>query len=155
MQYNAFKVPANIYDPNAYKTDGSGNTISDKGVWLASYEFKMFFTNEGSFFRATGFNLGTTSKNTVIIPETLPFNLFSETDGNTNLTVGSTGITITYLSTQESYQNNFDLTNNIEKFRYVLLSMIWFMVRLIPRFGSRATSATAGAQNVMPRVNIP
>ena len=83
LQYNAFKLPANIYDPRAYKTDGSGNTITDKGVWLASYEFKTFFTKEDSFFRATGFNLGTASQN--------PDSSFSTT---------------------QFYQNNFDLTNN-------------------------------------------
>ena len=61
MEFNAFKLPANIYDPDAYKTDGSGNTISDKGVWLSSYEFKMFFSDENLFYRATGFNVGAPS----------------------------------------------------------------------------------------------
>ena len=88
LQYSAFKVPANIYDPNAYKTDGSGNTISDKGVWLASYEFKMFFTKENSFFRATGFNLGTFTNNTLTENFQNNFDLTNNNSTSTGITIG-------------------------------------------------------------------
>ena len=96
LQFNAFKLPANIYDPEAYKTDGSGNTINSKGVWLSSYEFKMFLTNESAFFRATGFNLGTISSSQNALTNNFSIN---------NITQTNSSIT-------ELYQNNFDLTNN-------------------------------------------
>lgn len=39
---NVLKMPANLYDPNGYKTDKDGNKTNLKGVWLTSYQFKMY-----------------------------------------------------------------------------------------------------------------
>jgi hypothetical protein len=63
--FNAFKVRANMYDPNGYRTNSDGfpvNNSYNKGVWLAGYQFLMYFNNKSSIFRSTGFqrdwNLG-------------------------------------------------------------------------------------------------
>jgi hypothetical protein len=63
--FNAFKVRANMYDPNAYRTNSDGFPVINpynKGVWLAGYQFLMYFNNKSSIFRSTGFqrdwNLG-------------------------------------------------------------------------------------------------
>lgn len=53
--FHAFKLPANIYDPIGKKTDKFGNPTGTTGVWLAGYQFKLFFENSG-IFRATGFH---------------------------------------------------------------------------------------------------
>jgi hypothetical protein len=42
---NILKLPANLYDPNGFKTDVNGNPTNQKGVWLSSYQFKMFCSN--------------------------------------------------------------------------------------------------------------
>ncbi len=47
--FNYFKLPANIYDPNGINTRG------EKGVWLASYQFKMYYGNKDISYKATGF----------------------------------------------------------------------------------------------------
>jgi hypothetical protein len=57
--FNAFKVRANMYDPNGYKTNSSGSPVYNsyhKGVWLAGYQFLMYFTSRGEIFRSTGFH---------------------------------------------------------------------------------------------------
>jgi len=56
--FNAFKVRANMYDPNGYRTNSDGfpvNNSYNKGVWLAGYQFLMYFNNRSSIFRSTGF----------------------------------------------------------------------------------------------------
>ena len=56
--FNAFKVRANMYDPNGYRTDSNGFPVYspyNKGVWLAGYQFLMYFTSRGEIFRSTGF----------------------------------------------------------------------------------------------------
>lgn len=62
LEYNAFKLPANIYDPNGYKRNGDGEEKANylgipnqKGVWLSSYEMRVFTTQENSVYRDTGF----------------------------------------------------------------------------------------------------
>lgn len=50
---SVIKLPANLYDPNGFQTDTSGNTSTRKGVWLSAYQLKVFI-NEFSSFRATG-----------------------------------------------------------------------------------------------------
>lgn len=47
--YQAFKLPANIYDPDGVGTNGR------KGVWLCGYEIKMFYQGENDAYRVTGF----------------------------------------------------------------------------------------------------
>lgn len=39
---HVLKLPANLYDPNAYKTDVNGNPTTNRGLWLAAYEFNSF-----------------------------------------------------------------------------------------------------------------
>lgn len=46
------KLPANLYDPNGYKTDSDGNPTTHKGVWLSAYQLKLYATKEVS--RKTG-----------------------------------------------------------------------------------------------------
>lgn len=58
--FNAFKVRANMYDPNGYRTDSNGFPVYNpynKGVWLAGYQFLMYFNNRSSIFRSTGFQM--------------------------------------------------------------------------------------------------
>ncbi len=50
---NVFKLPANIYDPNGFRTDKNGIPTLNKGVWLAAYQFKMFIDSSQTS-RATG-----------------------------------------------------------------------------------------------------
>ena len=56
--FKAFKVRANMYDPNGYKTNSDGvpmiNSYS-KGVWLAGYQFKYYYNKPDEIFRTTGF----------------------------------------------------------------------------------------------------
>ena len=58
------KLPANLYDPNAYRTDINGIPMSgssNKGVWLASYQFRTFvnvefcYRDTGGFYNGTNF----------------------------------------------------------------------------------------------------
>lgn len=48
--FNYFKLPANLYDPNGVNTQGG------VGVWLAAYQFKMYYGNPASAYKATGFS---------------------------------------------------------------------------------------------------
>ncbi len=56
-QYQAFKLPANLYDPNgkASKNSSRRELRSSNGLWLCSYEMKMFYGDSAEVFRATGF----------------------------------------------------------------------------------------------------
>lgn len=56
--FRAFKVPANMYDPKGYRTDIDGiprTHPTSQGVWLAGYQFKLYYNQPGSIFRTTGF----------------------------------------------------------------------------------------------------
>ena len=58
IQYNrfgchVFKLPGNIWDPNSYATDKNGIPTTRKGVWLSSYQFSIFLT-ENLALRSTG-----------------------------------------------------------------------------------------------------
>lgn len=52
------KLPANIYDPNAFKTDRDGipmsNNKNQKGVWISAYQFKMYINEADGVTRKTG-----------------------------------------------------------------------------------------------------
>jgi len=52
--YHAFKLPANMYDPDGFKTDKFGNPTSLRGVWLAGYQIAMYYIKKDSIFRHTG-----------------------------------------------------------------------------------------------------
>ena len=39
------KMPANLYDPNGYKTDSGGTPTTQRGLWLATYQFRAFVDN--------------------------------------------------------------------------------------------------------------
>lgn len=39
---HVIKLPANLYDPNGYKTDSNGNPNGSRGLWLAAYQFNSF-----------------------------------------------------------------------------------------------------------------
>lgn len=56
--YNAIKLPANMYDPNGYKTNYMAEPIINmyqKGVWLCGYQFKLYHLNKNEAYRTTGF----------------------------------------------------------------------------------------------------
>jgi hypothetical protein len=56
--FNAFKVRANMYDPSGYRTDSNGFPVYNpynKGVWLAGYQFLMYYNRKDDIFRSTGF----------------------------------------------------------------------------------------------------
>jgi len=58
LQYDQFgchvlKLPANLYDPNGYRTDLDGVPTNQKGVWLTAYQFKTYI-NEVICYRTTG-----------------------------------------------------------------------------------------------------
>jgi hypothetical protein len=46
--FNAFKLPANLYDPNGTNSRG------EKGVWLNAYTFKVYYPDETVSFNASG-----------------------------------------------------------------------------------------------------
>ena len=58
VEYSEFgchvlKLPANLYDPDAYKTDENGIPTQNKGVWLSAYQLKCF-VDTTICLRATG-----------------------------------------------------------------------------------------------------
>jgi hypothetical protein len=55
--FNAFKLPANLYDPNGKaSSDQTRNGVkSSNGVWLCAYEMKMFYPLSSNIYRTTGF----------------------------------------------------------------------------------------------------
>lgn len=69
---NVFKLPANMYDPNGYRTDKNGNPTNNKGVWLSGYQFRVYIDNtvsrttgtysywNGSFYSRSHFHLNLT-----------------------------------------------------------------------------------------------
>jgi hypothetical protein len=46
--FNAFKLPANLYDPAGINSKG------EKGVWLNAYTFKIFYADEKQTWQTTG-----------------------------------------------------------------------------------------------------
>lgn len=46
--FNAFKLPANLYDPKGINSKG------EQGVWLNAYTFKIFYGGENISWQATG-----------------------------------------------------------------------------------------------------
>ena len=50
---HVIKLQANLYDPEGYQTDKNGNATSNKGVWLAAYQFNMYIKKDVST-RKTG-----------------------------------------------------------------------------------------------------
>jgi hypothetical protein len=60
------KLPANIYDPNGFKTDPNGVPTSHKGVWLSAYQLNVFSNNKvnrktGSIYAWNGSDMFTKS----------------------------------------------------------------------------------------------
>ncbi len=55
--YNAFKLPANLYDPNGNASKDGGRTkiSSKKGVWLCAYQMRMQYGLGTGVLRETGF----------------------------------------------------------------------------------------------------
>ena len=48
--FNAFKLPANLYDPNGIGTD------KKKGVWIGSYQIKIFYPTDNISYQSTGYD---------------------------------------------------------------------------------------------------
>lgn len=55
--YNAFKLPANLYDPNGNASKDGGRTkiSSKKGIWLCAYQMRMQYGLGTGVQRETGF----------------------------------------------------------------------------------------------------
>jgi len=54
---STIKLPANIYDPKAYRTDSDGvpmERASQKGVWLSAYQIKIFSDSNDNVWRQSG-----------------------------------------------------------------------------------------------------
>lgn len=83
-RYNVFKLPANLYDPLGINSKG------EKGVWLNAYQFKMYYGNKDSAYKATGFerdwipNFGAACKN--------HFDLSKNADPGSLYPVGKLGV---------------------------------------------------------------
>jgi hypothetical protein len=52
--YHAFKIPANMYDPDGFRTDANGNPTGKRGVWLAGYQISQQYISKDAVFRHTG-----------------------------------------------------------------------------------------------------
>jgi hypothetical protein len=55
--FQAFKLPANLYDPNnnpSKSPDGLDKSYR-KGVWLCSYQIKSFYSGNDNIYKTTGF----------------------------------------------------------------------------------------------------
>lgn len=50
---HVLKLPANLYDPNGYRTDSGGTPTNQRGLWLSSYQFRVF-VNKTRSLRDTG-----------------------------------------------------------------------------------------------------
>lgn len=50
---HVLKLPANLYDPNGFRTNSGGTPTNQKGVWLAAYQFRTFVNIDRSY-RDTG-----------------------------------------------------------------------------------------------------
>jgi len=60
------KLPANIYDPNGFRTDSDGNPTTSRGVWLSAYQLKIYSNTEvdrktGSIYAWNGSSMYTKS----------------------------------------------------------------------------------------------
>ncbi len=81
-QFNAFKLPANLYDPNGIGTNGK------KGVWLAAYQLKMYYSNEKTIYRATGYerewivDFGAIGRNHFNLNKNADYGIIPATEGN-------------------------------------------------------------------------
>jgi hypothetical protein len=54
------KLPANLYDPNGYRTDSNGVPQSNqRGLWLAAYQFSVFVNKERCIRDTGGYSDGT------------------------------------------------------------------------------------------------
>jgi len=62
--WQAFKLPANCYDPQGLKTDREGVPTGNRGVWLAAYQMKLFYDSPQAIYRATGQKTVLTEDNT-------------------------------------------------------------------------------------------
>jgi hypothetical protein len=81
--YNAFKLPANLYDPNGFASKDGGRTKinSKKGVWLCAYQMRMQYGLGTGVLRETGF-----------IRESFLDNTIYSSHFNVNRGVGSSAI---------------------------------------------------------------
>jgi len=64
--YHAFKVPANMYDPEGERTDSNGNPTGKKGVWLAGYQISQHYISKETIFRHTGLEKVLTDESTYV-----------------------------------------------------------------------------------------
>jgi len=58
LQYSQFgchilKLPANLYDPNGFRTDVNGVPTTERGLWLSAYQFRVF-VDKTRGYRDTG-----------------------------------------------------------------------------------------------------
>jgi hypothetical protein len=81
--YNAFKLPANLYDPNGNASKDGGRTkiSSKKGVWLCAYQMRMQYGLGTGVLRETGF-----------IREAFLDNTLNSSHFNVNRGIGSSSI---------------------------------------------------------------
>jgi hypothetical protein len=56
---HVLKLPANLYDPNGYKTDINGVPTNNRGLWLAAYQFNAFVDKNRCVRHTGGYYDGT------------------------------------------------------------------------------------------------
>lgn len=75
------KLPANVYDPNGYKTDSNGIPTNKKGVWLSAYQLSLFSSQfvsrkTGAIYAWNGSDFYTKShfdaNHSQVVPDTSP-----------------------------------------------------------------------------------
>ncbi len=52
---HVLKLPANLYDPNGFRTDSNGIPTGQRGVWIAAYQFNAFINKERCLRTTGGF----------------------------------------------------------------------------------------------------
>ena len=55
---HVLKLPANLYDPNGFRTDNNGVPTNQRGLWLAAYQFSAFINKDNCSRETGGFNDG-------------------------------------------------------------------------------------------------
>lgn len=56
---HVLKLPANLYDPNGFRTDTNGAPTSQRGVWLSAYQLNAFVNKERCTRSTGGYSDGT------------------------------------------------------------------------------------------------
>ena len=90
--WSAFKVPANAYDPAGRKTNREGVPTNNPGVWLACYQYKLFYDAGATNYRASGQRKVVLDDNSHIRRDHFHLNYPYEEYQNSNTSVEGAGL---------------------------------------------------------------